>query len=171
MQRLLFLLFIAATLLFTSCSSTKKLSGNRKSTKQLSEKLGFQIHKKDNILLYSTAAEWLGTPYKYGGNTRKGVDCSGLVCALYNTVYHTRLERTVVNIYQKNCRKVSHAKLRPGDLVFFNTTGKKKSISHIGIYLKNDIFIHSTTSSGVRLSDLKENYYTKRWINGGKVKK
>lgn len=61
--------------------------------------------------------------------------------------------------------------LRPGDLVFFNTAKTKKSVSHVGIFLKNNVFLHATTKSGVRLSTLDEIYYKKRWINGGKVKK
>lgn len=166
---LLFLLLVS--LLSVSCSSHRKLTDKTSSASALSDKLGFPVTKKDDIKLYNEAVAWLGIPYQYGGNTRKGVDCSGLVCNIYRNVYDIKLERVAADMYRKNCRKISRNKLQPGDLVFFNTAKTKRSVSHVGIFLKNDIFIHATTSSGVRLGNLNEVYYKKRWINGGKVKK
>lgn len=171
MNKIFFLFLILSALLTVSCGSNKKLAVKASSTTQLSDQLGFPVRKKDNLKLYTEAAQWLGTPYKYGGNTRTGVDCSGLVCQIYRVVYDQNLERTVAGMYKKNCRKSSRSSLKPGDLVFFNTAKGKKSISHVGIFLKEDFFIHSTTSSGVKISGLSEVYYKKRWINGGKVKK
>lgn len=165
------LYLLIASLLAASCNSTKKLARRNGNTKQLSEQLNIQVTPKDDIPLYTASAKWLGVPYRYGGNTQKGVDCSGLVCALYKEVYHTQLERTAAGMYQKNCRKISRNNLKPGDLVFFNTAKTKKSVSHVGILLKDGVFIHSTTSSGVRTSHIDEKYYKKRWINGGRVKK
>ena len=69
------------------------------------------------------------------------------------------------------CRKVSRGKLQEGDLVFFRTgSGKKKVPNHVGIYLKNGKFIHTSTSKGVIVSNLSEPYYTRSWITGGRVK-
>lgn len=161
------LIFVSAT----SCSSSRKLAGKKVSLNHLSEKLGFRVTPKDDLKLYQEAAKWLGVPYRYGGNNFAGVDCSGLVCNMYKNVYRISLERTADGMYRKNCRKISRAKLRPGDLVFFNTAKKRKSVSHVGIFLKNNVFIHATTASGVRLSTLDDRYYKQRWIKGGKVKK
>lgn len=171
MRNIVLLCIVCAGFFFGSCSSNRHLSKNSAAS-QVSKKLGFPISKKDRQLpLYTEAARWLGVPYKYGGNTAKGVDCSGLVCNIYRKVYNQKLERTVAGMYKKNCRKISRNALRPGDLVFFNTAKTKKSISHVGIFLKGNTFIHATTHSGVRISTLDETYYKKRWISGGKVKK
>lgn len=172
MKNIVLLCIVCAGFLFGSCSSSRQLSKNTSAAGQLSEKSGFSISGKNQHLpLYTEAARWLGVPYKYGGNTSEGVDCSGLVCNIYRKVYGQKLERTVAGMYKKNCRKISRNSLHPGDLVFFNTAKTKKSISHVGIFLKDNIFIHATTRSGVRLSTLDEIYYKKKWISGGKVKK
>lgn len=172
MRNLVLLFILCLVFFFGSCSSNRHLSKHSTSVSVLSEKLGFPISKKDpNLTLYSEAVNWLGVPYKYGGNTHKGVDCSGLTCNIYREVYHFKLERTVAAMYKKNCRKISRHSLRPGDLVFFNTAKTKKSVSHVGIFLKDNIFIHATTNSGVRMNTLDDPYYKKRWISGGKVRK
>lgn len=169
MHKIIFFLLSISVIFLSSCSSSRKLPDKEK-TARLSGQLGFPISPKDDLKLYTEAASWLGVPYKYGGNTKAGVDCSGLTCNIYRNVYHIRLERTVAEMYKKNCRKISRKKLRPGDLVFFNTAKTRKSVSHVGIFLKNNIFLHATTHSGVRISSLDEIYYKKKWINGGKVK-
>lgn len=166
-----YILYLLCLLLVCSCNSQKKLTEKQQTASRLSSKLGFQVLPKDPLKLYQEASVWLGVPYRYGGNTAKGVDCSGLVCNIYQNVYQISLERTVIGMYKKNCRKISRNKLKPGDLVFFHTTKKRKTISHVGIYLKKNTFIHATTASGVRLSQLNETYYKKRWIKGGRVKK
>ena len=176
-RRNFIILYIGILLFFlalTSCGSKKQcvvLPSDFKGPKELSRLYGVRLTPNDNIFLYNEGARWLGVPHRMGGLTKKGVDCSGLVCNIYKNVYHLSLERTVIGMYKKNCRKISRNKLKPGDLVFFNTATKRKSISHVGIYLKKNTFIHATTASGVRLSELNEPYYKKRWIKGGRVKK
>lgn len=164
----IFLIFLAG-LSLSSCNSNRQLT--RQQTDLLSRQFGFPIHKKDDLRLYTEAAQWLGVPYRSGGNTRKGVDCSGLVVQIYKQTYHKQLERTTSQIAKKNCRKIGKSKLKTGDLVFFNTTKKKrKAINHVGIFLKNGYFIHASTSKGVMVSHLKEKYYHKVWRQGGRVK-
>lgn len=170
MHKIILCILSVSVILLTSCSSTRNISGKEKIAR-LSGQLGFPVSPHDNLKLYGEAAVWLGVPYKYGGNTKAGVDCSGLTCNIYRNVYRIKLERTVAEMYKKNCRKISRRKLRPGDLVFFNTAKKRKSVSHVGIFLKRNVFIHATTSSGVRLNTLDDPYYKKCWIKGGKVKK
>lgn len=161
---------LIAGLLGTSCSSSKRLSKASSQRAQLSQKFGFKLTKKDDLQLYTEASKWLGVPYRYGGTTRKGVDCSGLVGQIYKQVYHTNLERSTTGMAQKNCRKVGKGNLKTGNLVFFNTSKKKKGINHVGLFLKNGYFIHASTSKGVIVSNLKEDYYHKAWKQGGKVK-
>lgn len=166
----LLVFILTGSLLATSCSSKKRLL-RETGTKELSEKLGFNIHHKDDIPLYTEAAKWLGTPYKYGGTTRKGVDCSGLTGQIYRNVYQITLDRTVKDIEKNNCRRISRHTLQPGDLVFFNTSKKKKGTNHVGIFLKHDYFIHASTSRGVVIDNLRDSYYKGHWSNAGKVKK
>ena len=136
------------SLFLSSCNSTKRLGQTATQTSQLSHQLGFKVNRKDDLRLFSEAARWLGTPYRYGSSTRKGVDCSGLVNQIYKQVYHRSLERSSSGIATRNCRK----------------------INHVGLFLKNGYFIHASTSRGVIISNLKEDYYRKTWKQGGRVK-
>lgn len=166
---IIYLLLVGS--IFTSCSSSKHLSQAKIQREQLSETFGFKLTKKDNLALYSAASQWLGTPYRYGGTTRKGVDCSGLVGQIYKQVYRVNLERSTGNIVQKNCSRVGKHGLKTGDLVFFNTSKKKKKgVNHVGLFLKNGYFVHASSSKGVIISNLKEEYYRKAWKQGGRVK-
>ena len=133
-------------------------------------KLGFTVNRKDDLPLLEEVSRWLGTPYRYGGTTRTGADCSGFVGAVYKNVYHKSLQRTVVNIYNKDCQRIGKRRLKPGDLVFSTSpSGKKRTLNHMGIYLKNGYFAHASTSKGVMVNHLSENYYKKGWRKSGRV--
>lgn len=147
----------------------KEHEGSESTYRYLSDRLGISVNSHDNIELYETAARWLHTPYKYGGNTRKGVDCSGLVCNIYKSVYHKTLQRRSIDIYQKNCSKISKRDLREGDLVFFVTGKNKGKINHVGIYLKKNKFVHASSSTGVVVSSLNDPYYRKIYYSSGRV--
>lgn len=131
--------------------------------------LGIDIDLTDNHNLYINAAEWLGTPYRAGGESKRGTDCSGLVSQLYKKVYHTRLPRSTDEQLEESS-KISRRNLREGDLVFFTSRSSRKKVAHVGIYLKDGKFIHASTSQGVIVSNLKEKYYTQYWLCGGRVK-
>lgn len=165
---IIYLLF--AGLLLTSCGSSKRLA-QREQTRRLSQQLGVKVTPKDDLRLYEATAQWLGTPYRYGGTSRNGVDCSGFVGQIYQQVYRKKLMRNTADIARKDCRKVSKGRLKAGDLVFFNTSKKKrKGINHVGLFLKDGYFVHASTSKGVMVNNLHEEYYRKSWKQGGKVK-
>lgn len=128
--------------------------------------LGIERDPNDNEELYDAVQSWIGTPYLYGGETKAGVDCSGFVGHIYQQVYHRRLHR-VANDMQQDCTLISRSELREGDLVFF--TNSKGKVSHVGIYLKDDIFAHSSTSRGVIISRLGDSYWSKHFYKGGRV--
>ena len=130
--------------------------------------LGIERAPGDNEELYDAIQSWIGTPYLYGGETKAGVDCSGFVQNIYQFVYHHRLHR-VANDMQQDCNLIPRSELREGDLVFF--TNSKGRVSHVGIYLKDDLFAHSSTSSGVIISRLGDSYWSKHFYKGGRVKK
>lgn len=168
----LWLLFFILAL--TSCGSKKQrvaLPADFKGPKELSRLYGVRITPNDNIFLYNEGAKWLGVPHRMGGMTKRGVDCSGFVAIVFREVYGKQLVRSSADMLKHNCKKVSRANLKEGDLVFFRTgRGKKKVPNHVGIYLKNGKFIHTSTSSGVMVSSLSEPYYIRTWLTGGRVK-
>lgn len=149
--------------------SGKSSSGG--SLSSISQKLGIQVTSSDNQKLYSEAASWIGTPYKYGGTSRAGVDCSGFTYIMYKTVYGKTISRQSGEILSKNCNRIKKSELRAGDLVFFRTDGKNSSTpNHVGVYLKNGKFVHASTSKGVVVSELDSDYYMRTWIAGGRVR-
>jgi lipoprotein Spr len=123
---------------------------------------------EDNHALYVESSQWVGVPYRSGGTTQRGVDCSGLTSAIYNKVYRKQLERNSDDQRKKDCKKVKKGKLREGDLVFFHNGRKKKRASHVGIYLKDRKFIHASTRQGVTISNLDEVYWNEHWLSGGR---
>lgn len=140
-----------------------------KALARASVRLGVDIRLEDNHKLYLEAAEWIGVPYRMGGESKRGTDCSGLTGQIYKKVYHTRLSRSTDG-QKKESNKVAKRNLREGDLVFFSSSRSGRKVAHVGIYLKNDKFIHASTSQGVIVSRLSEPYYTKHWISGGRVR-
>lgn len=117
--------------------------------------------------LKKEVSAWLGTPYRYGGDSRSGVDCSGFVHAIFLSVYDIQLPRTSKEIYRA-CTAVDIKKIREGDLVFFNYTGK--GVSHVGIYLGNGKYVHASTQKGVVISDLNNAYTRKNFIGCGRIR-
>ena len=111
---------------------------------------------------------WYGTPYRMGGADKTGVDCSAFVQSLMVTLYGVTVPRTSREQYDQ-CKRISKNKLVEGDLVFFRTQ-RKKGVSHVGVYLRNNKFVHASTSSGVMISDLGEEYYSKRFVGCGRYK-
>lgn len=151
-------------------SAAKPTNSSNESLSSISKKLGINVTSSDNIKLYSEAASWIGTKYKYGGTSKNGVDCSGLTHLMYKSVYGKTLSRQSNLILSNDCKRISKSQLKEGDLVFFRTDGKKSSVpNHVGIYLKQNKFIHSSSSKGVVISDLATDYYVKNWITGGRV--
>jgi cell wall-associated NlpC family hydrolase len=131
-----------------------------------STRLGYTLNGNENRALLSEVMEWLGTPYKYGGHTRQGIDCSGLVNHIYLKVYNINLDRSSINM-ARSIHKVNKSHLKEGDLVFFRINNN--NISHVGIYISNNKFVHSSTSRGVIISDMDQEYYRKRFAFGGRI--
>jgi probable lipoprotein NlpC len=101
------------------------------------------------------ADRWLGTPYRFGGVSRKGVDCSGLVMQMYNKLFDIRLPRST----SKQARAgvaVNRGQWQPGDLVFFRPPQRAR---HVGIYLGKGEFVHTSSSRGVMISHMQEKYW------------
>lgn len=127
-------------------------------------KLGMRIDKHDYFPLYLEIADWLGTPYRTGGTTRRGVDCSGFVQAIVEAAYGKKLSRTTREQMARSGRRIPRRKLREGDLVFFSSGRPKKTPTHVGIYLKDGYFAHASSSRGVCVSSLGEGYWDANYL-------
>lgn len=168
-KHLFHIVAFAAILTGLSSCHTSAPRLDYKALAQASIRLGVDIELQDNHKLYIHASEWIGTPYRTGGDNKRGTDCSGLVSQLYRKVYHTRLPRSTDG-QLKESSKISRRNLREGDLVFFTSRASRKKVAHVGIYLKDGKFIHASTSRGVIVSNLREKYYTQHWLCGGRIK-
>jgi murein DD-endopeptidase len=113
----------------------------------------------------STAAQLVGTPYRYGGATPAGFDCSGLVYYSYLQAGVTLPRST--ELQQRASSPIPLAEARGGDLLFFNPDGK---VSHVGIYLGDDRFVHApSTGKTVQLASLQSDYYRRHFVGAGRV--
>lgn len=121
----------------------------------------------DNTFLLEHVDEWYGTRYRMGGTTKSGIDCSAFVQAVYLSTFGVSIPRTAAEQF-RIARIISATELKEGDLVFFNTTG---GISHVGLYLRNNKFVHASSSGGVKVSDLFESYYLRRYLGAGRIEK
>lgn len=110
--------------------------------------------------------EWYGVPYRFGGSTKTGVDCSAFTSFFMSYVYAITLPRRSQDQYNLS-KKIKKNDLKEGDLVFFNTRG---GVSHVGVYIGYNKFAHASTSNGVIISDLEEPYFQKRYVASGRVK-
>jgi cell wall-associated NlpC family hydrolase len=112
--------------------------------------------------IIKVARSYLGTPYRSGGTSRNGVDCSGFVTAVYRQ-FDIALPRTSLG-QSAFGERISPSSLQAGDLVFFKTS-RRQSVSHVGIYMGQGKFIHaSTRSHRVRIDDLEDDYFRKRFV-------
>ena len=113
------------------------------------------------------AKTFVGTPYRQGGTSRKGVDCSGLVFAVYRE-FDIRLPRTSRD-QSRIGDQVDRSGLKPADLLFFKTS-RKESVTHVGIYIGGGKFVHASTSERkVRIDALNDDYYKRRFTVARRV--
>lgn len=183
------LLFFAAALIFSACHSKKlTVRNNRdleengipvvkrgpyvmvKPDKEIAEKyaaiMGVKRNDIQNGRLYNFIEEWYGAPYRFGGMGKDGVDCSGLVSLLQLQVYDQPVPRTCamqVNVIKRKYEE----ELKEGDLVFFDFDGKQ--FSHVGVYLQNGYFVHTSTRKGVLVARLHDNGIYKFFSRGGSI--
>ncbi len=124
------------------------------------------VEKLTNIPLLEVIDKWWGTRYCMGGVTDNCIDCSAFTQIVMRDVYQQNLPRTSQEQFNA-CERIELEDLREGDLVFFNTGGK--DISHVGVYLLNNKFVHAATSGGVMISDLNDKYWQPKFRGAGRV--
>lgn len=165
----LVLLFIV----FVSCSSSKELLivKENKSRKKVAQKA---TKKKPTLAdkVIWTAVTYKGTPYKYGGTTKQGIDCSALVQNSF-AARGISLPRSSYDMSKKGY-VISLKEARRGDLIFFKTNPRKPNkISHVGLvtHIKNGVayFIHASTKRGVTVNNMSERYYKRNFALAKRV--
>lgn len=144
----------------------KEESETISSSAKYSRKWDINLPENLNPKLLSAIDGWMGTPYKYGGRTKSGVDCSAFCLNIYNEVYKIDIERSTTEILKQSIL-VKKNELKEGDFVFFKINSSR--VTHVGIYLGNNYFAHASTSRGVMISSLSEAYWTKYWHIGGRI--
>lgn len=121
-----------------------------------------------NKTLVKSVSTWIGTPHKDGRKSKNGTDCSGFVQSVFKEVYHIELSRNSEEMFRKDVKPIDKTQLQEGDLVFFNTYGK--GISHVGIYLKDGKFAHTSTSRGVVIDSMESPYYVRNYYAAGRIR-
>jgi lipoprotein Spr len=167
MKRLFFGVLLLSIVCLPACRSQRNKSKPIVSQREIhkyEEQLGIVLPETTHIEFIKAIVPWLGSPYKYGGNLRDGTDCSGFVSSIYSGFFKIELERTSLLIYQK-AKKINKNEVKEGDLIFFKTDGKK--VSHVGMAITPDYFIHASSKKGVVINSLSEPYYSKSFVSFG----
>jgi lipoprotein Spr len=126
---------------------------------------GIVLTEEDDPRLYEFAAKWLYTPYVWGGQSKGGVDCSGLAVIFADSIYKIKIPRVAGDILSV-CQPLKKQDLQQGDFVFFN---RGNYIFHMGIYLKNSKFLHACLAGGVVIDNINSPYYKRYYYCGGRI--
>ncbi|STO53949.1 lipoprotein [Canicola haemoglobinophilus] len=149
--------FCISIIILTACTSTTKQKND--------SSIEYQGKLNDPIMAIALLSEqqhqWAGTPYLIGGNTRRGIDCSAFVQKTFKDRFNVKLPRTTVE-QAKQGIKIKKTELQTGDLVFFRT-GRGPNGYHVGIYVKDDQFLHASTKGGVIYSSLNSPYWKRTY--------
>jgi probable lipoprotein NlpC len=171
----LYCILLGVTVVLSSCHSKKAVLRGEpgevvKPQASIAEKystiLGVNEGDIQNGRLYAFIDQWMGTPYRFGGQDRGGVDCSGLAQLLEQQVFGINIPRSTsqqINVIKRKYEE----DLAEGDLVFFDYDGKK--FSHVGIYLQNGYYVHASSSKGVTITKLHDPYTYKYFSRCGSI--
>jgi len=141
----------------SGCSSSPKRSAHTAKSSTLFPKATKQTSTQKRLAKHFRS--WQRTPYRLGGNSKRGVDCSGFVKITYQDVFAKSIPRTT-KLLARVGKSISPKNLKFGDLVFFKTSRK---VRHVGIYIGRGKFIHASTSRGVMQSNLDSIYWKKHY--------
>jgi hypothetical protein len=120
-----------------------------------------------NLSLYKFIDEWYGVRYRLGGTDKAGIDCSAFMQKLYGQVFGINLLRTAMEQFSMANLIWHKGQCREGDLVFFNI--KTSRVSHVGLYLMNNFFVHASSTHGIMISSLDDKYWSRYFACAGRV--
>lgn len=168
-KKILFIFTISFLLI--SCGSSKNVTTYKKPKKNINKTTSSTNKASIADKIVWTAVTYKGVPYKYGGMTKRGMDCSGLIHTSFKQ-REVSIPRTSHEMYAKSY-DISLREVKRGDLLFFKTSRKRGKINHVGLVTsvkKGDIhFIHSTSSRGVIVTSLYSNYWNKAFIKAKRI--
>ena len=127
------------------------------------------FHGSDEGRLSRVVEGYLGIPYKWGGTTRRGMDCSALARAVIRETYGVELPRTSRQMYVLGTPISDRTDLRPGDLVFFRIAYSGTGISHVGVYVGRGRFAHASQSRGGVVDRLTQPYFDTRYAGARRI--
>jgi lipoprotein Spr len=130
------------------------------------EKEKTAARNRETIML--KIVDYLDTPYKYGGVTRKGIDCSAFTGTVYRESLGIQIPRSAAE-QMKVGTTIDRGDLQFGDLIFFKTRRRRKGASHVGIYIGQNLFAHSSRSHGVAITTLEDSYYSQRYLGARRI--
>lgn len=119
-------------------------------------------------LMIMEIIKYMNTPYKFGGNSLNGIDCSAFTQNVYKNSWLLELNRSARDQFKQGIPIENRADLKFGDLVFFNTRKRVKP-GHVGIYIGENLFAHASTKLGVTISSLDHEYYNKRYMGARRI--
>lgn len=162
---------ILIALLFSGCSTR----GDGTYTSKQSTKLKKYYHsqnthisknqKERTTALYREYVKWRNTPYRYGGDTKYGVDCSSFIQQAYYGAFDIAVPRTTIQ-QAKFGFKISKSRLQVGDMIFFKTGYNKR---HVGIVIEKDKFVHTSSKNGVTISKINNTYWKSKYWQSRRV--
>lgn len=163
------LFFTILTFLFIGCAEKNiNLTQNNLPYPSASlEKTIMENQRNKNYINHSFSnfyKEWKGVKYKFGGNSKKGIDCSAFIQKAYKTL-NIKIPRTTL-LQSRIGKNIKKSQLKSGDLVFFKTG---KNSRHVGIYLENGKFMHSSSKRGVTISKLDNIYFNKHYWKSQRI--
>lgn len=148
------LLMLSAIMFVAGCQTSPKISTSPEFETTQHHTLSRLSETQALEKLYQQHATWQGTPYRLGGNSRSGIDCSAFVQTTFDDVFNIKLPRTT-NQQIRIGEKIGRSDLQAGDLVFF------RNGRHVGIYLEDDRFLHASTRLGVTISRMDNVYWSR----------
>ncbi|MRT92531.1 NlpC/P60 family protein [Ancylomarina sp. 16SWW S1-10-2] len=169
LKRLLYIIIIGITI--ASCSTKRQISKHntkKHKPKVRTEKIEVEKLQKKTSRKYKLETQYRkykGVPYKYGGTSIKGFDCSGFVQFTYKNLFKIELPRTT-GLMLKEGIPISKRKLRIGDLVLFRTS---KRYRHVGIFMGDNLFMHVSTKKGLMKSNLNNPYWSKHYLTSRRI--
>lgn len=170
---------IIFSIALASCGSSKKtvadkytVTDTRKKDKDKNDrkkhKTGAAASHQLADALLAEARSWIGTPYRYGGTTKNGADCSGFIMEVYRKVAGIKIPRSSRQ-QQNYCEAIDKEDLTVGDLIFFSSNASNGKIAHVGMYIGDGQMIHASSSRGVIKTDISQNYYVRHYRASGRI--
>ncbi|WP_248723959.1 C40 family peptidase [Seonamhaeicola sp. ML3] len=163
------LLLLIIILSFTCCKSSKKAKNKTETPTEVTAKKSKTLSLPESIINF--AKQFKGVRYKWGGTSKSGMDCSGLVYESFRAhqIYLPRISRDMA----RKGKKIKLKEIKEGDLLFFKTKNRRNAINHVGLVTKSNAkeieFIHATTSKGVIISNLSEKYWNKAFAEARRI--